>query len=257
MSRAASSRQQLPSRTVPFSLRRRSRDRIDRALRNAKVAVLVVTARFLASTFVREHELKEIVPGDLCSPALSALSVSLAMPDLDIPVAFVPASAHGLPGRLGFAPAPGRWRVEEGVAPGAAIEEDLRRLRRTCGASALVTLLEREEMSAIGLADLLERVSSARIESLWFPIPDGAAPSDLASTALLVSRIVERLASGRTVIVHCHGGIGRSGTIAACVLVAAGLTPERALEVVRRARAAAATAPGQEEFVHEFARARG
>ena len=47
----------------------------------------------------------------------------------------------------------------------------------------------------------------------------------------------------------------RSGTVAACSLVAAGQDPRRAIELVREARPGAATAPGQEEFVHEFARA--
>jgi hypothetical protein len=43
--------------------------------------------------------------------------------------------------------------------------------------------------------------------------------------------------------------------IAACVLVASGVAPRRAIEIVRAARAGAASAPGQEEFVHEFGRA--
>jgi protein-tyrosine phosphatase len=71
-----------------------------------------------------------------------------------------------------------------------------------------------------------------------------------------VARILEHLATGRTVVIHCEGGIGRSGTIAACCLVAAGQDPVRALELVREVRYGAATAPGQEEFVHEFARQR-
>ncbi len=81
------------------------------------------------------------------------------------------------------------------------------------------------------------------------------APSDLEATSRLVARVLERLAAGRMVIVHCHGGIGRSGMITACALVGAGVEPGRAVEIVREARPGAATAPGQEEFVHEFGRA--
>ncbi len=176
------------------------------------------------------------------------------MPDFDVPVAFVPQAAHRLPGRLGFAPAPGRWRPWEEDG-GETVQEDLTCLERACGAAVVVNLLERDEMTRIGLPDLLDRARRSGFECLWFPIPDGAAPSDVEATALLVAQVLERLAAGRTVIVHCHGGVGRSGTITACALVAASLEPARALEVVRAARAAAATAPGQEDFVHEFARA--
>jgi protein-tyrosine phosphatase len=177
------------------------------------------------------------------------------MPDLNVPVAFVPQAEHGLPGRLGFAPAPGRWRSCEKGREGEAIEDDLGSLRRACGANVLVTLLEREEMSRIGIADLLERARRSGLECGWLPIPDGSPPPDLEATSRLVAYVLERLAAGLTVIVHCHGGIGRSGTIAACALVAAGVEPGRAIEVVREARPGAATAPGQEEFVHEFGRA--
>ena len=176
------------------------------------------------------------------------------LPEVDVPVAFVPQAEHGLPGRLGFAPA---------LAAGGRSREGARarRSRRTSrrfdarAASVLVTLLERAEMSRIGVADLLDRARGSGLECHWLPIPDGSAPANIEATSRLIARVLERLGAGRTVIVHCHGGIGRSGTIAACALVGAGVEPGRAVEVVREARSGAATAPGQEEFVHEFGRA--
>jgi hypothetical protein len=179
----------------------------------------------------------------------------MAMPELEVPVAFVPQAEHGLSGRLGFAPAPGRWRTCEEGRVGDAADEDLASLRRACGASVLVTLLEQAEMSRIGIADLLDRARGSGLECHWLPIPDGSAPAHIEAASRLVACVLERLAAGRTVIVHCLGGVGRSGTIAACALVGAGVEPGRAVDVVREARAGAATAPGQEEFVHEFARA--
>jgi protein-tyrosine phosphatase len=170
----------------------------------------------------------------------------------EVPVAFIPNGALALPGRLGFCPAPGRWRPDAGMGPDRLLDEDLASLR-SCGTATLVVLLEHAEMVRIGVAGLLERARRAGLDVLWFPIPDGTAPADLESSALLVERIVERLASGRTVVVHCHGGIGRSGTIVALCLVAAGADPSKALESVRAERPMAATAPGQEEFVHAFA----
>ncbi|BDG06524.1 cyclin-dependent kinase inhibitor 3 family protein [Anaeromyxobacter oryzae] len=172
----------------------------------------------------------------------------------DLPVAFVPQQALAFEGRLGFCPAPGRWRADVTLERGRLLDDDLASLR-AFGTTTLVVLLEEEEMARIGLAGLLEQARRAGLEALWFPIPDGAAPSDLEATARLVERIVDRLASGGSVVVHCHGGIGRSGTIAACCLVASGAEPGTALGIVRNARPLAATAPGQEDFVHAFASA--
>jgi len=169
------------------------------------------------------------------------------------PVAFLPEHAHGLPGRLGFAPAPGRWPHDPRLGPDQTLEADLACLRDTCGAGVLVTLLEEDEMWRIGLGGLLDGVRSAGLETLWLPIADDTAPSDIVEAARLVGRILDHLAAGRTVVIHCHAGIGRSGTLAACCLVGAGADPRRAIELVREARRGAATAPGQEAFVHEFA----
>jgi protein-tyrosine phosphatase len=169
------------------------------------------------------------------------------------PVAFLPQTALGLPGRLGFSPAPGRWLYDSSSSQ--TLESDIACLRDTCGAGVLVTLLEEEEMRRIGVDGLLDGARGAGLESLWFPIRDDTAPSDIGEAARLVGRVLDRLAAGRTVVIHCHAGIGRSGTLAACCLVGAGADPRRAIELVREARPGAATAPGQEAFVYEFARA--
>jgi predicted protein tyrosine phosphatase len=185
----------------------------------------------------------------------------------NVPIAFVPRDVLGLRGRLGFCPAPGRWWLAfadvdadlkwdrtRSLDPRRLLEDDLASVR-ACGTTTLVVLLEEEEMARIGLPDLLDQARRAGLETLWFPIPDGTAPSNIEATVRLVERIVERLSSGGSVVVHCHGGVGRSGTIVAACLVASGSDPTAALEIAREARPAAATAPGQEEFVHAFATA--
>jgi hypothetical protein len=173
-------------------------------------------------------------------------------PDDTLPIAFLPQDAHHCPGRLGFCPAPGLFS-DYVLRPRDLVPTELACLRDRCGASVLVTLLEEDEMSEIGLDGLLASVRDAGLESVWFPIRDCTAPSNVVETGRLVSRILDQLTAGRTVVIHCAGGIGRSGTIAACCLVAAGQDPARAIELVREVRSGAATAPGQEKFVHEFA----
>jgi ADP-ribosyl-[dinitrogen reductase] hydrolase len=58
---------------------------------------------------------------------------------------------------------------------------------------------------------------------------------------------------GKNVVVHCRGGLGRTGTVAACVLVALGRhTAEDAIETVRKARRGTIQTNEQEGFVRRF-----
>ncbi len=54
---------------------------------------------------------------------------------------------------------------------------------------------------------------------------------------------------------HCLAGLGRTGTIAACCLVASGRSPADAIRAVRAARPGSVQNPAQEAFVVAFAAA--
>jgi protein-tyrosine phosphatase len=57
------------------------------------------------------------------------------------------------------------------------------------------------------------------------------------------------LRSGGNVLVHCRGGLGRAGMIAARLLVEEGVPPETAMTAVRAARPRAIETPAQERWV--------
>jgi hypothetical protein len=170
-------------------------------------------------------------------------------------VDFVRASAHGRPGRLGLTGAPGRWRPGRDPASDRLLAEDLARLQDHFRARTLVTLLEEREMADLGLPRLRAAVVRAGLESLWLPVSDRSEPPSLEDAAALSRRILDRLDEGATVVVHCRAGLGRSGTIAACCLVAAGRTASMALRLVRSARPGAVETPGQARFVERLAEA--
>jgi protein-tyrosine phosphatase len=168
-------------------------------------------------------------------------------------VDWVPQRAHGLPGRLGLTCAPGAWAA--GLVPdgGGRLEEDLRAMVEVHGASALVSLLEDAEMAQRLAPDFRDRARRAGLELIWFPIPDGWVPWSIQATAELVESLVRRLRSGSTVVVHCLAGLGRTGTVAACLLVACGRSTAEAIHAVRSARPGSIQNPAQEAFVAAFA----
>jgi protein-tyrosine phosphatase len=66
-----------------------------------------------------------------------------------------------------------------------------------------------------------------------------------------------RLVAGEGIVVHCRGGLGRTGIVAARLLVEFGEAPESALFRVRRARTGTVENRLQEEYVRDLVEVQG
>jgi protein-tyrosine phosphatase len=51
-----------------------------------------------------------------------------------------------------------------------------------------------------------------------------------------LEKVTRTLSDGKNVVVHCRQGIGRSGLVAACLLVRKGMSPGAAVEMASAAR---------------------
>lgn len=178
---------------------------------------------------------------------------------------FIPDELLGTPGRLGMTFAPGMKATSyDGSGWERDVATDLRALRES-GADVLVSLMEGfeygdERYRMGGLEAFGEAVEEAGIEFRPFPIVDVDVPRPDQDDeyAGFVAEIISTLKAGKTVVAHCRGGIGRTGTIAASVLVGLGHDPEEAIRIVRKARSPRMLeAPSQEEYVREFAKGYG
>jgi ADP-ribosyl-[dinitrogen reductase] hydrolase len=115
----------------------------------------------------------------------------------------------------------------------------------------VVTLMEAWEFAHLGVPGLGPAVEAAGFRWLHLPIPDTQAP-DATFHSLWrehgpeVRRI---LREGGRVLLHCRGGLGRTGTLAAQLLVEFGEEPAAAIRAVRRARRVAIETRWQEEYV--------
>jgi atypical dual specificity phosphatase len=84
---------------------------------------------------------------------------------------------------------------------------------------------------------------------------DFSVPHSIAATRTLCADILSALRRGDVVCVHCGAGLGRTGLVAACVLLAANgsLTADDAIARVRETRRGTIETSGQEAFVAAFA----
>jgi protein-tyrosine phosphatase len=161
------------------------------------------------------------------------------------------------PRRLGMTFAPGKIQADgHSGSWNRNLSADLERLRATYETDVLVSLVEDHELAELKIDTLPDVATDIGIEVLRFPIRDVSVPSSHSETRRLVGSILTALGANRVVVVHCKGGLGRSGLVVACVLQQLGASAAEAITAVRAARAGAIETKEQERFVHEFAEGR-
>lgn len=111
------------------------------------------------------------------------------------------------------------------------------------GVTLLVSLTE-DPMPSV-------RLRPFGIHGRHFPIPDMGVPR-FSDTLALCNELARALDRGEGVAVHCRAGLGRTGTILACLAVWMGARGEEAIDRVRQRAPRAIQTEEQEAFVFEF-----
>ena len=153
-------------------------------------------------------------------------------------------------GRIGMTICPGKKPAR--AASGSwnrDLDADLDAIR-DWGAEVLLSLIEPAEYSLLGVENLPEK-ARARMAHLALPVPDYGLPGPEWEAARETEgpRLRSILLRGGKICLHCMGGLGRSGTIAARLLVELGVPPEDTIRSVRAARPGAVETREQEEYV--------
>jgi hypothetical protein len=169
-------------------------------------------------------------------------------------VDFLDPDDTGLSGRIGMTIAPGKkingkWDRD--------LDTDLACLRDEYSCDVLVSLMEDAEYKGLQIDGLFERAPAYGIAVVRFPIRDVHPPrkGEMPQFCELVGLILDAARAGRTVVIHCRGGLGRTGTVAAACLVALGHAPAKAIARVRAARRGAVETREQEQWVEAYSQA--
>lgn len=120
------------------------------------------------------------------------------------------------------------------------------------GGKVLVTLMESHELELLGVPDLGEIAHEHGLLWMHLPIPDASIPGpawESAWTAEHGPRLRHMLCDGKDVVIHCKGGLGRTGLVAARLLIEFGERPGDALNRVRAVRPGAVETQEQERYV--------
>ena len=131
-------------------------------------------------------------------------------------------------------PWPGRLAISARPRGGDWIEDELKGWRRY-GIDTVVSLLTPDEEESLDLQPEGQLCQDIGLSFRSFPIVDRSVPSQIEAVSF-IQQLDAELAQGKNLVVHCRQGIGRSGLIAAGLLVARGVSPEDAMERASAAR---------------------
>ncbi len=104
------------------------------------------------------------------------------------------------------------------------------------GVKVILSLLTPEENAAF---DILTQPAESRTHGIAFisyPIYDRNVPDSDAEFHQMLLQLDSQLTAGRNVVLHCQQGVGRTGLVAACLLLTKGFSPEAAVRIISAAR---------------------
>jgi protein-tyrosine phosphatase len=151
----------------------------------------------------------------------------------------------GCPGRLLFTPCPGTRDT--------SLDAALASLQQA-GAEAVITLMPTAELEANGASALPARCTELGLAWFQLPVADEQVPLDDFDAAWEASRqqIRALLDDGRSIAIHCKGGSGRTGLIAARILIDQGIPRTAAVALVQALRPKAIQHPAHVGWLAQF-----
>jgi len=156
-------------------------------------------------------------------------------------------------GRIGLTFCPGKKQTDALSGTwNRSLDDDMEAIK-AFGAAALVTLMPDSELQSLRVSpdQIRRKASELGVEWYQLPIPDAGIPGEGFEHLWVDAgmRLRALLKDGRNIVIHCKGGLGRTGTIAARLLIEFGMDPRTAMQSVRNARPGAVENRLQEQYI--------
>ena len=143
-----------------------------------------------------------------------------------------------------FTPCPGTQQV--------AIEASLTQLK-AAGAQTLVTLLTETDLTHLRVSSLPDYAK--KLDLCWWhlPIKDDEVPQAAFEQAWASAKphLLKEMSEAKTIAIHCQGGTGRTGMVAAMLLLEQGYDWLSVLKLVKTTKPNALTIPKQIQFLKQ------
>lgn len=140
-------------------------------------------------------------------------------------------------GTIGMMPCPGR---SDSILAEVSKLKDL-------GVDVVVSLMQDQEFP--DLAGFSEVMRSSAIEWIRLPVMPNSIPDEASDWKSVRFILIDRIANGMFVAIHCWGGLGRTGMIAADLLTALSYEPSEAITLVRDVRPGTIESEAQERWI--------
>ncbi|ATU96416.1 protein tyrosine phosphatase [Aeromonas salmonicida] len=149
-------------------------------------------------------------------------------------------------GQLLLTPCPGTQQVPLPLALGQL---------RFAGAHGVVTLMTATELAELDLAHLGRQVEQEGMRWFHLPIEDDQAPDADFEHAwqLALPQLSALLHDGKHLVIHCQGGSGRTGLVAAALLISLGQPQQEAMAAIKAHRPKAFTLPAHRQWLDALA----
>lgn len=163
----------------------------------------------------------------------------------------IPMNASGT---IGMTFAPGKR--QKGAISGGEWDRDLGmdiEAMVAWGATVLLSLVEDHELQELQISGL-EEALIGKLVLYRLPIVDGDVPDQKGEKMwdLIGPELHRRLVLGERIVIHCKGGLGRTGVMAARLLIECGEDPVSAVKRVRSSRPGAIENALQENYLYKL-----